>query len=314
MKLREDIKELLQIRYVKLHFVVQFLEDAVFTKDKANLLRGGMGEMLLRANCIRNRECTSCDFESECIVQRTMYSKYEQQPEFVTKGDSIGYVIECENYEKFLKEGSVLKFNLILFGKTIVYFNQYLQAFYALGLEGIGENKARYQILAVKNSKNEDILIGNQVLMSNYEVQMLSDYVEYRLAQLKEYGLEQKIRFKTPLALKYQGKLLEEFDIQAIATAIMRRIYMFLCYEGKRKEVSFFLDTLELPSIIEQYHTEINVPRVSTRHHQRMIFKGIKGTAFLEQLEEDFLALLLAGEIIHIGSNTSFGFGRYRVF
>mgnify|MGYP003309565716 CR=1 FL=1 len=45
-----------------------------------------------------------------------------------------------------------------------------------------------------------------------------------------------------------------------------------------------------------------------------MIFKGIKGSILLEHLEEDFLALLLAGEIIHIGSNTSFGFGRYRVF
>ena len=72
------------IRYTKLTFVVQFTEDTMLPKQKVSAIRGGIGEMLLRANCVRGRECEKCDFLDECIVQRIMYSKYEKKPSFVT--------------------------------------------------------------------------------------------------------------------------------------------------------------------------------------------------------------------------------------
>jgi len=122
-----EIEKILQIRYVKLHFTLKILEDTILPRNKVSALRGGMGEMLLRANCIRNRKCEKCDFISECIVQRTMYSKMEIQPNFMQKGDSAGYVLECENYDEIFYKGEKLKFQLILFGKNIVYLNQYLQ-------------------------------------------------------------------------------------------------------------------------------------------------------------------------------------------
>ena len=125
-----DVSRVLQIRYVKLHFTIMFPQDSILPKSKASALRGGMGEMLLRANCISDRNCDNCDFYKECIVQRTMYSQFENKPDFITTGDSVGYVVECENYEEEFPTGSTLTFNLILFGKTIVYFNQYLQALF----------------------------------------------------------------------------------------------------------------------------------------------------------------------------------------
>ena len=45
------------IRYTKLTFVVQFTEDTMLPKQKVSAIRGGIGEMLLRANCVRGREC-----------------------------------------------------------------------------------------------------------------------------------------------------------------------------------------------------------------------------------------------------------------
>ena len=65
----------LKIRYIKLHFTVAMLEDTYLPADKVSALRGGMGEMLLRANCVRDRNCACCDFESECIVRRFLYAK-----------------------------------------------------------------------------------------------------------------------------------------------------------------------------------------------------------------------------------------------
>ena len=41
--------------------------------------------------------------------------------------------------------------------------------------------------------------------------------------------------------------------------------------------------------------------------------KGIKGYALLPELPQDIIYLLLAGELIHIGKNTSFDFGKYHI-
>ena len=109
------------IRYTKLTFVVQFTEDTMLPKQKVSAIRGGIGEMLLRTNCVRGRECEKCDFLDECIVQRIMYSKYEKKPSFVTTGESVGYVLECDNYKEEFYQGDQLSFQLILFGKNIVY-------------------------------------------------------------------------------------------------------------------------------------------------------------------------------------------------
>ena len=41
----------------------------------------------------------------------------------MSEGDSVGYVIECENHAEEFYENEELKFNLILFGNAIVYFS-----------------------------------------------------------------------------------------------------------------------------------------------------------------------------------------------
>ncbi len=44
-----------------------------------------------------------------------------------------------------------------------------------------------------------------------------------------------------------------------------------------------------------------------------MSWEGIEGKSSLTNLPEDLLNWLLAGELVHVGKNTNFGFGRYRV-
>ena len=159
------IKNALHIRYIKLYFTVAFQEDAILPQNKASAIRGGIGELLLRSNCIRDRKCERCDFRGECIVQRTMYTQFKEKPAYVTTGESVGYVLECENVQERFREGECLEFALILFGKNIVYFSQYLQAVYALGTLGLGKHRARFRLVSVNNMAGEDILVDNQIYM-----------------------------------------------------------------------------------------------------------------------------------------------------
>ena len=41
--------------------------------------------------------------------------------------------------------------------------------------------------------------------------------------------------------------------------------------------------------------------------------RGIEGFVILDKIPEEYFGYILAGEILHIGKNSSFGFGRYEV-
>ena len=307
----ESVSELFQIRYIKLHFTLRFPEDSVLPVNKPSALRGGIGEMLLRANCIRDRKCEQCDFEPECIVRRVMYSKMEIQPGFMSAGDSVGYVVECEDYRDHLQAGEELGFQLILFGKNIVYFNQYMQALYALGQQGLGKEHARFVIAGVTNSLKQNILKGNNIYMKSYSVNLLADYAEYRMNQLR--GREEvKIRLQSPLTIKKNGEFLKEPDIRAVLEALWRRLYMLNCFEGiEMKE--HFPDIFPVPEMRSAVYRPVRIKRYSNRTNSGMPMEGVEGTLTISRVTEDVMRLLAAGELIHIGKNTSFGFGRYRI-
>ena len=308
---RRQLEQALKIRYVKLHFKIRLREDTRLPMNKVSAIRGGIGEMLLRANCIRNRKCDACDFEEECIVRRTMYSRFDKdkKPPFVTTGESVGYVLECENYEEEFFAGDILEFQLVLFGRTIVYFSQFLQAIFQLGQAGLGKEHSTYDIVSVTNTQKREILKGQDIHMEHYEVETIGGYVRYRLNRRGIW--ENRIRFKTPVTLKYQGEFQDKLILEAIIPAIFRRIYILDCFEG--------MDCGELgwqgdwPETVESVSRMMTVYRYSGTQDKKVALRGVKGYMVLSDIPEDLLPVLLAGEVMHIGKNTSFGFGRYHV-
>ena len=302
--------DIFDIRYIKLHFTIQMASDCLLPVSKASALRGGMGEMLLRANCIQDRNCEICSFRSECQVQRIMYAKYQLRPVFATEGESNGYVLACENYQERFEAGECLTFQLTLFGNSIVYFNQILNAFYALGQQGVGKECARFTIVSVTNTREVPILKGRDVLMKNFQVENLHEYIDFRMKQLSSQELQNRIVFRSPWTQKMDGVFLEEFRMDAIIRSIQRRIYLLDCFEGIDGSKAY-QQHIPAPEIISQTVRPIRVLRYSFRHDKKMTLRGIKGEIQLSPISESFLPLLLAGERVHIGKNTSFGFGRY---
>lgn len=308
--------EVLDIRFSKVHFYLTFPEKTVMPRDKASAFRGGIGEMLLRANCISDRECERCSFRSECLVQKIMYAKSQITPRSVTEGESMGYVFDCENKETDFAVGDEICLTLTLFGNNILYFQLYLQALAALGAVGIGKNKSRFVISRITNLWNEPILDGQNILMERYRHETIGTYVAYRLRQIKDTQ-RLSIEFQSPATLKYQGEILQEFDLTAIYKAAARRVYMLDCFEGIVYEEAW--NQLEMSyEIVKQKVIGESVQRYSNHKKQKMKLEGIKGLVELQRLEqaegaETFLKVLLAGEILHIGKNTSFGFGKYRI-
>lgn len=309
----KEFSNALKIRYTKLRISLMFIEEAEVPQNKASALRGGMGEMLLRANCIHDRKCEDCDFMSECIVQRIMYSKFDKKPDFVTTGESIGYIVVCRDYCNYVRAGDKILFELILFGKNIVYLNQYLQAIYALGQNGLGNAQARFRVHSVVNLKGEPVLENGNIYMERYRRETVMDYVDYRLRQLNPEETESYIiHLMTPMTVKYQGEFLTELSAEALVQAVRRRIYMLDCFEDMDGE-EVYCKELSIPEISQQDTYLYSVHRMSFRKNRKITLKGLRGTAVISKVSDELLILLLAGELVHVGKNTSFGFGKYKL-
>ena len=326
-----DLMNYLQIRYVKLHFTLEMTDGGRLPRDKSSAIRGGMGHALLNTNCIRDEKCPGCDFADDCLVRRMMYPEMKIRPDFMQTQDSEGFIVECEDTNEWFDRGDRLHFNFLLFGRTIAYFPQYLQAFYNLGMAGLGKNHLRFRILLIPNTRGDLLFDGQNIYKNQYKIMQVSDYVSYRIGSAEIQNLKTgpdpgkcRIAFHSPLSLKFRGKILTDFRTEgadgkdrteAIMESIERRLYILNCFEGRIEGEEYLRPDIRehLPLLQNQNAYTVKVRRFSGTHNSKVTFTGIKGWCDMSGIDDTALTLLLAGELIHIGKNTSFGFGRYTI-
>lgn len=304
----DKIYDLLNIRYVKLHFEIELLYDSLLSVYKPFALRGGMVQMLMAKYCMSDQECDYCAFASECLVTRIKYSDFEIKPYFIKEKGNCGYIIECEDYRTRFSAGNELHFSVVLFGKTIVHFQHILDAFIDLGKEGLGTNKVLFEVKRVTNSLRQEIYRDGNLNRDKYNVLTVEDYVNYRLSR----KVCHRVYFQTPAKFVVRKKLIEEFDPAVLFKSIARRLYILNSFEGNDIEQIYSeVDGIDPPAVINQCAWIQRNARYSTRQKQRYVLTGIKGYIDFGQLSEAQYILLLAGELIHVGKETAFGYGKY---
>ena len=307
----------LNVPYIKLKFFIDFPNGAVLPEHKVSALRGTMGESLLGQFCVRDKNCASCLFEKTCIVQMTIYTQMERKPAFMQgSNDSVGYLLEYEDRRiQFAPEDESFFF-LTLFGRNIEYFSLYLNALYQAGQMGIGKECQQFRILQIETQEHVILLDGNQVDMRNLRIRTLNDYVQKRYSRLQDAHRNLKtpdvyrVTFHTPLCVKYEGKYIRQFSAEAILPAVFRRIMMLDYFTENYIDMPH---PEQLPVSTAQRSFPAEVTRYSSTQDRKITLRGITGSICLKGVSEEMLKYLLAGELLHIGKNTSFGFGRYTI-
>lgn len=298
------------IPYIKLRIDIEILNDTIFPATKVSALRGGLGEMILQRYCVSDRNCNTCKFKRTCVAEHTFYSFMEKKPAYLTGRGSIGYLIECYDYREYYSKGSRMKFYLILFGESIGYFDVYFQAFCELGKKGIGKHKAIYRITDIINEKGEVVVHKDRKHMDRYNEKILLNYIQDRK---KQFGMDVQryiISFVTPFSMKYMKKYMNEFNTEALVKGAARRVEMLNYYIGHEVHIPEFS---LYPKILSQTIKKECYKRYSSTHKSDIYLRGISGKVVLSEMSEECLDYLLAGELLHIGKNTSFGFGKYRI-
>ena len=287
-------------------FIFHVKQDALLPPYKGSTLRGFFGASLKKLVCVlRRSECKECLLKDKCLFAIS-FETNEMPP----------FVIEPPLEEKTLyKEGDTIDFHLLLFGeinKALPYI------IYALRR---GENipigksiNGKKGFIKLKEVRKENQLIYSEDLK---KIDM-KDLSELKLPDLS--GKEQKIskiriHLITPLRMKFQNRLYDDLPFSVLIRAILRRItYVFSNY-GEKPEISYE-ELLKKSETIKQSEKDIrwiDLKRYSFRQKSKMLLGGIIGNVTYEGDLAEFIPLIMVAEKLHIGKQTSFGFGKIKM-
>lgn len=298
------------IRYTKLSFITKIKNNCKMPYFKNSALRGGMGKMLMEFSCLGDGKCDNCIHFDNCMVDKVMYSKLKYKPDFIANETSVGYILECFDKKVDYEKGELLKFNLILFGDTIEYISHFIYAFDILGKRGIGKYYSKYKLEKVLNENGRDIFINGEIVKNNILIKTVKDYIIERKEQLLNVP-SVIVNFISPFRYKYKGHYKSKIDIDDLNIALNRRINILNAYEGIKDEINIECNNCSFTS--ENLNWSEN-QRYSSRQDTKMKLGGVEGNISLNISNDYFLELLIAGELVHIGKNSSFGLGKYILY
>jgi CRISPR-associated endoribonuclease Cas6 len=146
----------------------------------------------------------------------------------------------------------------------------------------------------------------------------LAGLVRARLAQwsVKAAASEAiKVRFITPTRIRVDSDLQAETDFVLLVRNLLRRISMLAAVHGSASLELDYHGLLERAAQIETRAARLrwhDWERYSNRQQTKMKMGGFTGEVeYTGEGLPEFLPLLAAGELLHVGTGTTFGLGRY---
>ncbi|OQX79142.1 MAG: hypothetical protein B6D56_07575 [Candidatus Omnitrophica bacterium 4484_70.1] len=289
----------------KYTFFLKFLTPATFPVYKGSVLRGAVITNFKNIVCINKKEknCNSC-FASESCVYKKIFEPVDKS------NIPLPFILEPPyDKKKEYKKGERFEFNLLLIGKTSVYFPYFVIAVKRMENIGIGmKSRGKFILEKIKNSK--------RVIYTCRDEKLLEFLQPARIKRGKTADTL-TLNFISPARIKIGGKLINNLPFSLLMKVLFRRISTLKKYYEdtnqdniKWQEIlkdAFFIKTIS--SNLKWY----DWARYSLRQKTLMKLGGFVGKITYQGNFKKFLPFIRLGETIHIGKNTSFGLGKYVV-
>lgn len=305
-KIMEDIKALYNIKYSITHFTIKFQENSQLNIFKESAIRGIIGQILLKKFCIEDKDCKNCAFKDNCISNNFVGMKLKYKPSFLAEEYIPSYMIICDNEKTNFKAGEELNFSIVFLSQGIILIPEIIRAVISAG-KILGLNKYKYTLKEVLNDRNDKLYFDNKLYMKNIKIRTVKDYIENRLEISDEITM---IKIMRPFRFKKEGKLATDINEKDLINLLTKRILTLNALEGNKIDQ---LKEYNLKITDKEIAWEEN-SRYSNRQNMKMKLGGLIGYIYLETTDLETKKLLIAGELLHIGKNTSFGLGDYILY
>ncbi len=257
----------------------------------------------------KTASCSPCALASSCpyaIIFETLNICSTEKMKAATHFPHPFILVPLFPYPWALLKGDTFELKLSIFGTAIKFFPHILHALMRLGKRGIGKHKGKYDIERIVDcASGKTIFDGEEILLQNLQPFVFSD--EFK-------GNRLSLVFHTPCKIKVRGEYLRQFNLRAIIENIKRRVENLSYFFGENpvKINGIDINYDDIVCVKSDLRWAIN-KRFSKRKNQHMYLGGFLGQVEIEGALNTTYPLLKIGEVIHIGSNTSFGFGAIHI-
>lgn len=320
------------LRFACLRFTLRAEGDAWLPRYKGSTLRGAWGQALKRAICIRrDLNCDICLVRPSCVYTQ-IFETLPPKSVAAFRGQKYAphpYVLEPPLDEKQKYEpGERLTFGLTLIGRAIDYLPYVIFALDQTGRKGLGQRRGRFELESVvwRTADGENRVIYDGVekrLASGSFSQSAEEFIRHRLASFERSTSKPsnlKLVFLTPVRLRVQKDLQDCISFELLIRSLLRRFWQLSLVHGEGELRLDHRALIERAKSVEVVRSELrwlDWERYSHRQRTKMRLGGLVGEVeygFTHAADRaEFLPLLILGELLHIGTGTTFGLGKMRI-
>lgn len=333
----------MKLTYQKFNFTIEAIDEVILPYYKGSTFRGGFGITFKKVVCaLKRNDCKDCILRQRCVyayVFETFPVIPPKIPSPLTGEDQGGgeqwklsnedtgfmgmnkyltvphpFVIQPpdETRQKY-KPGEILTFSLILIGKAVELLPYFVYTFEELGKTGIGKGRGGYKLISVENGKDTIYSIEEKSLRSvSPDEIVLPEKFDFTSDNPDDLI---SLRFLTPARIIYQRDLAVDLMFHILLRSLVRRLGLLYYFHCGNEEPSWdYKQLIEEAGKVTAENKSLkwyDWERFSSRQNVRMKMGGIVGKITYRGKIEQFLPVLKAGEILHVGKGTSFGLGRY---
>lgn len=243
-----------------------------------------------------NMPCSACSLKHLCIYKRIFEAEVKKSDiKFLTgfERPPRSFVVRPVFSKKnFFNRNEPILFELVLIGWAQDCLPLFSSAFQKMCKSGLGAKKAECELKEVIGLRQQSI--GCKFPMSRA-----------------------RIKFLSPFRFKRAGKFSADLDFSKLAAQLLKRISLLghFYQDGAipKRELYALLKISKNVKTVESRLKWCELERYSTRQKSKQKFGGVIGHITFEGDLTPFSPYLVAGEELHVGKQTTFGLGQYRL-
>ncbi|HMA64966.1 MAG: CRISPR system precrRNA processing endoribonuclease RAMP protein Cas6 [Fibrobacterota bacterium] len=279
--------------------------DSRISSFVTSTIRGGFGITLRKLVCPTiDMQCSQCLLRNNCVYCYLFETTPSPDSPRLKNYKSLPhpFTLWCR------QDGNKAVLELLLIGKAIQYLPYFIYTLRKLGSQGLGKERIPYRIVTALTGSTEVYADGSESIIITFQPDTISFF------QGDSLDGTCTLDFYTPMLLRRDGKFVDGFELYPFLSTLVRRItslYAIHCDGVNFDNCKDMLDSWMNSISVDANMTLEKNRRFSTRQQKRIDYDGFTGTVTLTGNIGAVMPWLKAGEVLAVGKNTAFGFGRY---
>jgi hypothetical protein len=302
-------------------FRCRFKTEARLPEYKGSTFRGIFGRALKEVVCaLKRRTCPDCLLKASCLYPRVFEPHLTAGRTEIIRGSAPPhpYVIRPPAEAQIhYPPGAFFSFNLLLFGPVNSQLAYFVYALDRMGGMGVGKaingHKTRFVL--------EEVLSQGRGIYSRTcpKIDLADCTDDLRIDDPPSVGRVADCLtffFETPLRLKHHNRLTPELPFHVLTRAMLRRVSGLMAAFGGGEPALDYAGLVQRAQQVRTSGTTLaweDWRRYSQRQDQAMQMGDLKSAVTYEGRLTEFLPLIDFCQKVHLGKQTTFGLGRFRV-